>query len=52
MPFRRKGREAVSVGRDTRRRIHFMNRCFEVIRFALEERLVKQWSSEETAAKD
>jgi hypothetical protein len=52
LPFRRRGRDAVPVGVDKRRKKHFRNRCFEVIRFALDERLMKQWTSQEKAAQE
>ena len=55
LPFRRQGRDAVPRGMSKRTRQgkdHFRNRAFSVIRFAIENGLLKQWTSAEAAARE
>ena len=48
----RQGRDAVPKGGNKRRQVHFRNRAFAVIQCALDEGLMKQWTSSEGAAKE
>ena len=55
LPFRRDGRDAVPKGESRRTRSgpgHFRDRAFSVIRFAIENGMMRQWTSEEEAARE